>query len=252
LGKWRVEGQKTWDVLVNLPHIPPGFRDEMPERYDQIYQWISTHKDTLMKATLEFHRFLLTDYVFGQPFITKNIEEAFTLGTLIDQDCKQGLAMTSLILSRRPKEYPYKVLAWYELVNRGVHPRMAVVLSEAAYENGNGNWDFYYADSGHQAFEIDEMTIEGLSALVRSGKVPNDKGDTPLREGYKYVNERFNGPGTKFYFDLSDLFTDQIEEEQQDKRTNWLGDVEIHTVKVVPSVEHWADYIISAIEELQV
>lgn len=139
-----------------------------------------------------YNKFLLEDEILGKAYKNTSIEDVLTYGFAIDMDCQQQIAMTSCVAHRRFAEYVHRSLAWYKLVERGAHPRSALVAAE--YLNtSSGRYHVGASWHGHSAFNTTQLTIQGAKDFYK-GVLPEYK-RSPLRDGYNDINNFWNGDG---------------------------------------------------------
>lgn len=212
----------------------------------------------VLKATYEFQKWLLNDPLFGQAFITKDVDKAFVEGAVINMDVQNELGIHSLIASRRPHEFIRRVVAWKKLVDLGLNPRAAHVLAEGCYRDSINQKTCYYWGAytdGHECFDLDTMSLENLFA-VRDGRVPRPKREWPLRKGYLQMTSTFctlNRRQTEnsVYNIVNNLWKTNVP-VQKYKVSLWGGHEVDQTKQTVDSLNDWAAHIYDIARELGV
>lgn len=82
------------------------------------------------KAVL-FWEYLVNDSPWRDVFLTKGLQEAEETGVLIRTDLPSNFVMQGVIGTRMPHEFPNRVELWYDVVQAGGDPDLAVLLSES-------------------------------------------------------------------------------------------------------------------------
>ncbi|HEY9817449.1 MAG TPA: hypothetical protein V6D20_16850, partial [Candidatus Obscuribacterales bacterium] len=93
-------------------------------------------------------------------------------------------------------EYSFRVDFWWELVKRGIHPRVALVMQAFVNARG-GQYSFVSYSHGHQVFDSTSVTLKGVK-MFRDNALPEmkEKQKKPIRNGFENFNQYFNGGGT--------------------------------------------------------
>lgn len=193
-----------WYEGIGFPYNYDQFLPDKVKQYRDKPITAESIKDLLScrakdwQAYKRFIKFLVEDKLFGCAFMDKELDlpRALMNGLEVDTYEKQWLVMTSVVGLRHIREFPYRVLAWDEMVRQGVNPRVAFVLMEAVYLNSYAyTWKSMYM--GHQHFEVESMTVEDISRIglgLRPDHVLR-KNDYPAFCGYQSFNDAWTRHG---------------------------------------------------------
>lgn len=191
------------DYLFNYPQVFRG-RMKLESLVGAANGVVQDHDDYIIWA--DFHRFLMNDELLGQAFITKDIVEAAEYGCIMDLECPSAIAMTAMVASRRPKEFPHKVRYWYELKELGMHPRLALWMSEMCEAvTGRGPFQFRQYTDGHQTFGCPYTDVTGFKNVAKGVMTrPSANQRQSIRYGYSSFNDAFSGH--KADYDKSEFY----------------------------------------------
>lgn len=118
------------------------------------------------KSQRDFLKWLLTDDWFGNAFLTKTVKEAVTDGVFVNVLAPMPVVHMGVIMLRRLAEYTEKQEFWSILVDRGMHPRVAAVVSDLYIPDMTITQGLDYWERGHYAFRAVDMSIEDLRNFI--------------------------------------------------------------------------------------
>lgn len=192
-------------AMYNYPNIAPASGGALADIQidgptEERVSTLIASKEPRDRAYVEYIKFLCEDEVFSQAWVNPVLDDVLLYGFECDMSCPQVIAMTAYTASRLHYEYRYRLEFWWELVQLGVHPRVALVMQAFCNRGYGGKYKLWSNTHGHQVFDSGDITVKGIRAL-RDNKLPkmSKKMGKPITYGYSRYNEYFDGEGRKFW-----------------------------------------------------
>lgn len=155
-----------------------NFREHLNSvgKVDQCYLAVSSYLKKFKaegEATNKYLQYILKDSIFSKTYKTKTVGAAKRYGVSMDVNQPKDLLQCGLIAIRRSWEYPVKIKFWYEMVERGVHPHVALMFSifVCAFDKGIVSLNPCGHFSNHEVFYFDNL--ENIPHVYKNGLKSN-------------------------------------------------------------------------------
>jgi hypothetical protein len=181
-----------------------------------VLSYIVTRGKELGADGKAFLNWLFNYSPWHEAFITKDVEEAFNTGIVLNVNVPNNILAGACIASRTPTEFPGRCAAWYEFVKAGVHPHLAMIYGVFfQWINGLMVWR---PNDGHSALETRYIGEESVKNFL---KHTPDVVNRPYKEHYTYNKVSVTwGMDGGYYNQISEAF---IAARQAGKANNPFG-----------------------------
>lgn len=163
------------------------------------------------KEYKEYVKYVLNDSPFKDVCLTKNVEEAITLGVLLDVTKTASEVASTAVVLRQASEFPTTLTVWKECKANGATDHEAYIISTLFHETR------YHVDMGHSLY-CSTTTVRGLVNLIKKG-VKHGQGSWGKDGGRYAIYNSMNreGGGVTVVKALEGLVSKQIGEGWQKK-----------------------------------